>query len=142
VRLINTSQLRRKSGDRSRSSLYRDIDAGRLPAPFKIGGRNYWWEEEVDEAFRRISSEARTTGPGSAVAHELPTALGPTGDEPYLPDELSTLFSVETQTSDRGRQRLRLILDYLVVHHRPAVSEAISATIPSGHRKNVIIAKR
>lgn len=40
--------LRAKIGGRARSSVYIDVEAGRLPRPIKLGGRNYWVEEEVD----------------------------------------------------------------------------------------------
>ena len=40
--------LRRKLRNRSRSAIYNDIAAGRLPNPFKLGGKNYWDDEGVD----------------------------------------------------------------------------------------------
>ena len=32
---------------RSRSSIYRDLDAGRLPRPMRFGSRLYWDEQQV-----------------------------------------------------------------------------------------------
>jgi len=40
---------REKLDDRSRSTLYNDVKAGRLPKPIKLGGKNYFIEQEVDE---------------------------------------------------------------------------------------------
>ncbi|NRB18587.1 MAG: AlpA family phage regulatory protein [Rhodobacteraceae bacterium] len=45
---LTFSQLREKLGNRSRSSIYLDVAAGRLPAPFKLGGRLYWVESDID----------------------------------------------------------------------------------------------
>ncbi len=47
---LNFSQLQAKLGNRSRSSLYRDVEEGRIPKPLKIGTRLYWVESEVDAA--------------------------------------------------------------------------------------------
>ncbi|MFD0860414.1 helix-turn-helix transcriptional regulator [Roseovarius aquimarinus] len=44
------SDLQSKIGGRSRSSVYRDIEAGRLPKPIKFGARLYWVEADVDAA--------------------------------------------------------------------------------------------
>ena len=40
---------REKLDDRSRSTIYNDVEAGRLPKPIKLGGKNYFIEQEVDE---------------------------------------------------------------------------------------------
>ena len=42
-------QLSRKLGDRSRSSIYRDLEEGRLPQPIRLGTRLYWIEDQVDD---------------------------------------------------------------------------------------------
>lgn len=54
---LNLNQLSEKMGSRSRSSIYRDIEAGTLPKPLKIGSRLYWVESAVDEA---IANAQRT----------------------------------------------------------------------------------
>lgn len=48
-RYITLDQLREKLGGRSRSSLYRDLEFGRIPNPIRIGARLYWCEEEVED---------------------------------------------------------------------------------------------
>lgn len=53
-RYMTMSQLSQKLGGRSRSSLYRDIEAGRLPNPIKLGRRCYFRETEIDEAMARF----------------------------------------------------------------------------------------
>ena len=35
-------------GGRDRTTIYRDVDAGRLPSPIKLGSRVYWREEEIE----------------------------------------------------------------------------------------------
>ncbi|MBL6427872.1 MAG: AlpA family phage regulatory protein [Maritimibacter sp.] len=47
---LNLNQLSTKLGGRSRSSILRDIEAGRLPKPIKFGSRLYWVESEIDAA--------------------------------------------------------------------------------------------
>ena len=47
-RYITLDQLREKLGGRSRSSIYRDLENGRIPNPIRIGARLYWCEEEVE----------------------------------------------------------------------------------------------
>ncbi|MEQ5828072.1 AlpA family phage regulatory protein [Sulfitobacter sp. NFXS29] len=45
-------------GGRSRSSIYRDVDENRIPAPIKIGSRLYWIESAVDEALSSAQQHA------------------------------------------------------------------------------------
>ncbi len=52
MRYLNFTQLRAKLGGRSRSSIYLDLAAGRLPKPKKLGGRLYFLEEEIDAWMR------------------------------------------------------------------------------------------
>jgi len=47
-KFLNFAQLSSKLGGRSRSSVERDIRAGRLPKPVKMGGLNYWVEDAID----------------------------------------------------------------------------------------------
>ena len=49
---LNFDQLRAKLGGRGRSSIYRDVEIGRLPRPIKFGSRLYWIEGEIDEAIK------------------------------------------------------------------------------------------
>lgn len=55
MRLLNSNQLREKLGGRGRTTIYRDIEAGRLPRPILLGGRNYWIEDEVDKAMQNLA---------------------------------------------------------------------------------------
>lgn len=48
MKYLNFKDLRAKLGGRSRSAIYLDLEAGRLPQPLKLGGRLYWVEGEVD----------------------------------------------------------------------------------------------
>lgn len=45
---LTLTELRTKLGGRSRSAIYLDLAARRLPQPVKLGGRLYWPEGEVE----------------------------------------------------------------------------------------------
>ena len=45
--LISFPQLQDLLAGRSRSSIYRDLDAGRLPRPMRFGSRLYWDKAQV-----------------------------------------------------------------------------------------------
>ena len=49
---LTLKELSLKLGSRSRSSIYLDVKAGRLPKPMKLGGRIYWPEDDVDAHLR------------------------------------------------------------------------------------------
>jgi prophage regulatory protein len=55
---ITLSELRAKLGNRSRSAIYLDLEAGRLPQPLKLGGRLYWPEADLDAHLRNLSDLA------------------------------------------------------------------------------------
>jgi prophage regulatory protein len=57
-RYLTLTELRAKLGNRSRSALYNDLAAGRLPQPVKLGGRLYWPEGDVDAHLRNLRDEA------------------------------------------------------------------------------------
>lgn len=48
-RYITLLELSTKLGGRSRSSIYRDLENGRIPNPVRLGSRLYWIDEEVDQ---------------------------------------------------------------------------------------------
>ncbi|MDQ2091342.1 helix-turn-helix transcriptional regulator [Marimonas arenosa] len=54
-RYLNFRSLQEKIGNRSRSQIYRDIEAGRLPKPIKFGARLYWAEADIDAALEAMS---------------------------------------------------------------------------------------
>ena len=58
MRYLTLQELSKQLGNRSRASIYRDIELGRLPRPMKFGSRLYWEEAEIQaavEAHRAIS---------------------------------------------------------------------------------------
>ena len=55
---LTLNQLRKKLAGRSRSAIYLDLEAGRLPRPVKLGGRLYWAEAEIDEHLDALREEA------------------------------------------------------------------------------------
>jgi len=57
MKLINFSELRQILGGRGRTSVYRDIQQGRLPEPIKFGARCYWKLEDIDAAIARAEEE-------------------------------------------------------------------------------------
>jgi predicted DNA-binding transcriptional regulator AlpA len=70
MRYLSLSELRARLGGRSRSSIYCDITAGRLPRPIRLGRRAYWNEELVDARLRELAAEAeagRARGSGGNV---------------------------------------------------------------------------
>jgi predicted DNA-binding transcriptional regulator AlpA len=53
-RYINFPDMRAKLGGRSRSAIYVDLAAGRLPQPIKLGGRLYWPESDLEAHLRAM----------------------------------------------------------------------------------------
>ncbi len=45
---LSFAQLQTKLGGRGRTTLYRDVELGRLPKPIKIGSRLYFNEADID----------------------------------------------------------------------------------------------
>lgn len=58
MKYLNFTELRQKLGGRGRTTVYRDIELGRLPAPIKLGGRLYWVESQVDDALTASQADA------------------------------------------------------------------------------------
>ncbi|WP_235917055.1 helix-turn-helix transcriptional regulator [Maritimibacter harenae] len=56
MRLLNFNELQTVLGGRGRTTIYRDVAAGRIPAPIKIGGRLYWREDEVETFVEEMAS--------------------------------------------------------------------------------------
>lgn len=50
MRYITLRELQAKLGGRGRTTIYRDVELGRLPKPMKLGARLYWVEAEIDAA--------------------------------------------------------------------------------------------
>ena len=58
IKYLRFEDLCAKLGGRSRSSVYRDLEHGRLPEPIRIGARPLWIEDEVDEFLRAQRADA------------------------------------------------------------------------------------
>ena len=56
---LTLTELRAKLGGRSRSAIYLDLAAGRLPKPLKLGGRLYFPESDVDVHLRGLLNAAQ-----------------------------------------------------------------------------------
>jgi hypothetical protein len=56
---LTQPQLRLRYGNISDMTVWRWIKAGRIPAPALFGNRNYYAEDELDEADRRAKAEYR-----------------------------------------------------------------------------------
>lgn len=54
MRYLDLHALRAKLANRSRSAIYLDLQAGRLPQPVKLGGRLLWPEHEIDVALAAL----------------------------------------------------------------------------------------
>jgi prophage regulatory protein len=57
MQYLNFSELRNRLGNRSRSAIYNDLTAGRLPQPVKLGQRLYWPEAEIDAHLRTLRAK-------------------------------------------------------------------------------------
>ena len=59
---LSMEQLIEKLGNRSRSSIHRDVEKGLLPKPYKFGtdskARKYWKDVEVEQAMMRFAPDA------------------------------------------------------------------------------------
>jgi prophage regulatory protein len=58
MKYISFRDLQEKLGGRGRTTIYRDVDLGRLPKPIKLGSRLYWIESAVDDAIANAQREA------------------------------------------------------------------------------------
>ena len=58
TKLLTFRELRDVLGGRGRTTVYRDVAAGRLPAPVKIGGRLYWRDTEIHEFLAELHHAA------------------------------------------------------------------------------------
>ncbi|UWR10896.1 helix-turn-helix transcriptional regulator [Sulfitobacter mediterraneus] len=55
MRYLSFQDLQAKLGNRGRTTIYRDVELGRLPKPTKIGSRLYWSEADVDAAIASLA---------------------------------------------------------------------------------------
>ena len=55
---LTLQQLSQKLGGRGRSTIYRDLEHGRLPQPVRLGGRIYWREQDIDALMQTDHSAA------------------------------------------------------------------------------------
>ncbi|NND21426.1 MAG: AlpA family phage regulatory protein [Silicimonas sp.] len=55
MRYLTFHELQTKLGGRGRSTIYRDVEAGRIPRPLKIGARLYWPEDQIDAAIAALA---------------------------------------------------------------------------------------
>ena len=56
MKLLKFSEVQNILGGRSRSSIYRDIESGRIPKPCKLSGRRYWRDDEIYSFIESLSS--------------------------------------------------------------------------------------
>jgi predicted DNA-binding transcriptional regulator AlpA len=54
MKYLSFRDLQAKLGGRGRTSVYRDVELGRLPKPVKLGSRLYWREDDVDAALSML----------------------------------------------------------------------------------------
>ncbi len=57
MHLLTLNDLRAVLGNRGRTTIYRDVAAGRLPEPIKIGGRIYWREDDIEAALTALKGD-------------------------------------------------------------------------------------
>jgi predicted DNA-binding transcriptional regulator AlpA len=56
MKYLTFKELREKLGGRGRTTIYRDVEIGRLPNPIKIGGRLYWQEDTVETFLKELAN--------------------------------------------------------------------------------------
>ena len=57
MRYLSFRELQAKLGGRGRTTIYRDVNLGRLPQPVKLGSRLFWIESAVDDKLAPKSPE-------------------------------------------------------------------------------------
>ena len=62
TKLLTFQQVQALLGGRSRTSIYRDVNKGRLPQPRKFGGRLFWAEGELFRMIEGLPSAAISGG--------------------------------------------------------------------------------
>lgn len=50
MQYLTLRDVQTKLGGRGRTTIYRDVELGRLPKPMKIGSRLFWAEADIDAA--------------------------------------------------------------------------------------------
>ncbi|WP_425084026.1 helix-turn-helix transcriptional regulator [Ruegeria profundi] len=53
MKYLSFRELQDKLGGRGRTTIYRDVENGRLPKPVKLGSRLYWNEADVENALEQ-----------------------------------------------------------------------------------------
>ena len=51
---LTLKEVSHRLGDRSRSALYLDMAAGRLPTPIKLGGKLYWPSDDLERHLQNL----------------------------------------------------------------------------------------
>ena len=57
MRYVSFKQLQEKLGGRSRSTIYVDLEKGRLPKPLKLGRRLYWEGGALDQYLTALQED-------------------------------------------------------------------------------------
>lgn len=109
---LTFAQLRTKLGGRARSSIYRDVEAGHLPTPKKLGGRLYWVEEDVD---------AQMCGGAQIKEMDLPTNPRKATDRRAL--HLKRTVEAEAMPVDILRALLREEIEAMLSDRALAISK-------------------
>jgi prophage regulatory protein len=56
MKYLSFRDLQEKLGGRGRTTIYRDVEIGRLPKPIKLGSRLYWNEAHIDAALEKSAA--------------------------------------------------------------------------------------
>lgn len=54
---LTVNDLQKRLGGRSRSAIYEDLKAGRLPEPLRLGSRVLWGEEDLTEFLDEMKTQ-------------------------------------------------------------------------------------
>ncbi len=57
MKYVSFKQLQEKLGNRSRSTIYVDLEKGRLPKPLKLGRSLYWESDALDQYLTALQED-------------------------------------------------------------------------------------
>ena len=57
MKLLTMKEVQLILGGRSRTTIYRDVLSGSIPAPYKLGARLFWRDDEINDFIDGLSSK-------------------------------------------------------------------------------------
>lgn len=135
MRYLTFADFREKLGGRARSTIYLDVEAERLPAPIKLGGRLYWRDDEVDEWLRRATVDAKNRDEDRTAASRAGKQHGRDHRRAEATDELRRAPDTSRRrigkqpslTANTGSRRAHRLSAAAIPHQLSALPRAAAA---------------